>query len=77
MKGGKKAVIKNTLSTKASIQIWSRDKEFSDKLKLEEFSITKPALQEILKSESKRVKYLRINLPKGQKSFTLKTVRHW
>ena len=45
---GKKPVAKNTLSSKAIIQIEGEIKIFSDKQKLSKFMTTKPALQEIL-----------------------------
>ena len=45
----KKSTTKNTVPGKDLIQNWWRNKNFSDKQKLREFSITKPALQQMLK----------------------------
>ena len=45
----KKSTTKNTVPGKDLIQNWWRNKNFSDKQKLREFSTIKPALQQMLK----------------------------
>ena len=44
-----KSTTKITVPDKDLIQNWWRNKNFSDKQKLREFSTTKPALQQMLK----------------------------